>query len=98
MNREQKRAYWRRAAKEKTAQMCPYCKHKTIWKFDVSPEDEYSAYVVCECCGNIMFKVPAPKKEEEEITSGYIDARTDEEKERDAEIENNAVTTTAQSN
>lgn len=94
MNREQKRAYWRRAAKEKTAQMCPYCKHKTIWKFDATDEEGYAAVVICECCENIMFKVPAPK-EEEEITSGYIDALTDEEREKEEELQKSSITTVA---
>ena len=86
--------------------MCPYCKHKTIWKFTKSEEEEYGAYIVCEICGNIMLKVPVIKEQEDNITytdknddmtystSGYSDTRTDEEIEYDAEIENSAITTT----
>lgn len=59
MNREQKRKAWKQMAHDKQAYPCPYCKHKTIWKYG---EDNT---VFCTVCENVVLKLPEKEPEEE---------------------------------
>ena len=59
MNREQRRQYDRKIKNDRTADMCPECKHKT--HFFTSARGEKDTVLKCERCGEVI-------REGEELT------------------------------